>query len=299
MRNSTIRWLTPAALALLLVASGCETSPTQVNEDMAALQSLIEAEVDYFTADLFSGQGATDPTTPAKVLADIVPWRYGRQILGVERDISIDIDNTTQPATAEVTWTAEITGAFHVIDTQANAYSKDYIDNLIRYATFERRGGTNTQHRGWRMTSVSGTEIVSEGATVGIASVNMTSTDGVDTTFTNVSELKERDLLLVFTPLDTVTLTVTTGNTDDIVLLHYPAWMASHNTRHFARRRLINNGDGTYTGHWVTRGLVWRNRQLRNPPRHITIDVLSHGTVFTDDQPYDSVAWGFVYRVQP
>jgi len=299
MRNSTIRWLTPAALALLLVASGCDTSPTQVNEDLAALQSLIEAEADYFTADLFSGQGAEDPTTPAKVLADILPWRYGRQILGIERDISIDIDNTTQPATAAVTWTAEITGVFHVIDTQANTYSKDYIDNLIRFATFERRGSTNTQHRGWRMTSVSGTEMESVGATVEIASINMTSTNGVDTTFTNVSELKERDLLLVFAPLDTVTLTVTTGNTDDVVLLHYPAWIAGHNMRHFVRRRLINNGDGTYTGHWVTRGLVWRHGQLRNPPRHITVDVLSHGTVFTDDQPYDSVAWGFVYRVQP
>jgi hypothetical protein len=93
MKNPIIRWLAPAALALLLVASGCEMNPTSAddNEDQAAILSLIGEEADFFDSDLFSAQGAEDPTTPAKVLADVVPWRYGRQILGVDKDISVTI----------------------------------------------------------------------------------------------------------------------------------------------------------------------------------------------------------------
>lgn len=299
MKNPIIRWLAPAALALLLVVSGCEMNPTSAddNEDQAAILSLIGEEVDFFDSNLFSAQGAEDPTTPAKVLADIVPWRYGRQILGVDKDISVTTDNTTEPATAQVSWTVIKTGVFHIIDSSATAYSKDFTDTMMKFATFERRGPVDSFRRGWRLVSISGTEIVSDGATVGIESVNLSSTGGVDTIFSDVSTLVTKENIQVFASSDTVTITVTTNNTDDIVLLHYPAWMMGHHQRNHVRRQLINNGDGTYTGTWVVRGQVWRNGHRRNPPRHITVDVLSHGTIYTDNEPYDSIAWGFVYLV--
>ncbi len=91
---------------------------------------------------------------------------------------------------------------------------------------------------------------------------------------------------------------LTTGNTDDIVLIHYPAWASGHDGRHHVRHRLRSNQDGTFTGHWVTRGMVWRDGVLRNPARHMTIAVLSRDTIFTDDEPYDSNAWGFLYKVR-
>jgi hypothetical protein len=292
-------------MALVLVATGCDDSPLEVSQDESAIQQLLLAELESFTVDLF-GETTEEGTTPlGKVLAEITPWRFGRQILNVDRMIDIQINNPGDgPATAEVTWNAEITGAFHIIDTQATAYSKDFTSNAVRFATFVKVANTDLPRRGWRLTGISGTEVVSNPASVQIVSVSLSSTGGVDTTFTNVSALVNRENILRFAPLDTVTVTVTTGNVDDVVLLHHPAWRTMHGGRHHVRRMLTNNGDGTHSGTYVVRGLVWHtdstgNHMLHNPVRHFTVDVLSNGTIFDDVEPYDSVAWGTMYRVQP
>lgn len=300
MRNPILKRLSPIALALVLVAAGCESGPTSVNEDEAAIQTLIQEDFEFFTTDLFSGTTEEGTTPLGKVLAAITPWRFGRQILSVDRSIQINIDNPAGgPATAEVTWNAAIEGVFHVIDTTATAYSKDFLNNAVRFATFEKRGPNTAPRRGWRLTGISGIESISNPNTVQIVSINLTSTSGVDTTFSNVSELVNRENILSFAPLDTVTVTVTTGNTDDVVLLHHPAWRTMHSGRHHVRRILTSNGDGTYTGRWVVRGMVWMGGQFRNPKRHFTIDVLNNGTLFDDTEPYDSIAWSTIYVVKP
>ncbi len=299
MQTTPLRWLAPLAAALALLAAGCDENPAAVNQDLAAIRDLIAAEADFFTVDLFSAEGAEDPDTPipGRILADIVPWRWGRQILEVERDIDISIDSSADPAVATVTWNATLTGLLHIIDTTGTAHAKDLEDNAVRYATFVRAGNVTGPNRGWRMTSISGTTIVSNPHTVGITGVTLTTTGGFDTTFTDVSTLVAREDIPVFAAQDTVTLTVTTGNPDDIVLIHYPAWAAGHNDRHHVRSRMRNNGNGTFSSGWVTRGMVWRNGQLRNPVRYVTIEVLSRSTLFDDTAPYDSVSWSFVYRV--
>lgn len=307
MRNPILilRWLSPVAVALMLVATGCDDSPLEVSQDEAAIRQLIADELEYFTVNLF-GEATEAGTTPlGKALTQITPWQFGREILNVDRVIDIQINDPGDgPATADVTWNAEITGVFHIRDTQPTAYSKDFTANAVRFATFQKVANTDMPRRGWRLTGISGTEVVSNPATIQIVSVNLSSTAGVDTTFTNVSELVNRENILTFAPLDTVTVTVTTGNVDDVVLLHHPAWRTMQQDRHHIRRMLTNNGDGTHSGTFVTRGLVWGtdaggNHMLRNPVRHFTVDVLSNGTIFDDVEPYDSVAWGTVYRVRP
>ncbi len=299
MKTRPLHRLVPLAAVIALLAAGCDENPTALDEDLSAIQELILEEADFFTADLFAAEGAEDPDTPlpGRLLADIVPWRWGRQIMDVERDIDISIDDSADPAVATVTWNATLTGLFHIIDTTGTAYSKDLEDNAVRYATFVRSGDTSGPRRGWRMASISGTTVLSNPNTVSITEAHLTSSGGLDTTFTDVSTLVDREDVPVFTAQDTIEVTVTTGNEDDIVLIHYPAWASGHNNRHHVRRRMSNNGDGTYSTGWVTRGLVWRNGQLRNPARHVTIEVLSRTTIFDDVAPYDSVAWSLVYRV--
>lgn len=293
MRAPIIRRLSPALL-LLLLAAGCELSPTSMNDDEAAIQSLVTEEADFFTADLFGDDGAESPTTP-RTLADIDPWRWGRHIDSVTRDITIQIEDPAEgPTTALVTWNATLAGTFHVVDSDTVHYQKPFVADAVRYATFERRDGMSTMHRGWRLTSISGTEVVSDPVTVAIVQVNLASTGGLDTTFSDVSTLADRENILKFAAGDTVTVTVTTGNTDDVVLLHYPAWRMQDMGRHHLREMMTNNGDGTYTGTWVVRGSV-RGLHNASGPRHVTVDVLSNGTIYTDDQPYDSEAWSFVY----
>jgi len=303
MQQPITRWLSGGLLVLVLAVAGCDGTPVELSDDQSAIEALILTEVDFFTSDLFSAQGAEDPDSqvPGRILADIVPWRWGRQILDVTREIDVTIhtDDEGNPATADVTWTGQLAGLFHIIDTTGTAYSKNLAADAVRYATFERRANATaqTQHRGWRMTGISGTTVVSDPNTVEIVQVQLTSTGGVDTTFTDVSTIVDRENIIAFANRDTVTVEVTTGNSDDIVMIHYPAWAQQQGHRRHLRHRLRNNGDGTYSGQWITRGALWRNGQFRNPPRHVTIDILSHGTVFTDDEAYDSTAWGFVYRV--
>ncbi|MFC1628838.1 hypothetical protein ACFL3H_06960 [Gemmatimonadota bacterium] len=304
MQTPITRWLTGAMMVMVVVVSGCELSPTELSEDRSAIEAAIMEEADFFTFDLFSAQGAEDPDTPTtgpgRTLADIVPRRWGRQKLDIERDMDITIhDAGDGPATADVTWTGLLSGTFHIIDTTATHYSKDFTDTAVRYATFERRENATAQaqNRGWRMTAISGTTIISDPNTVSIQQVHLTSTSGLDTIITNVSTLTDRGEIISFTALDTVTIEVTTGDPEDVILIHYPAWANMHGNRNHVRSRLRNNGDGTFTGQWVTRGQVWRNGQMMNPARHVTIEILSHDTIFTDDQPYDSAAWSFVYRV--
>ena len=228
-------------------------------------------------------------------------WAAGFESPGVNDEVraTVVFDDGDGPATADVTWTGLLTGVFHIIDTTATHYSKDFTDTAVRFATFERRENATaqTQNRGWRMTAISGTTIISDPNAVEIQQVRLTSTDGVDTTFSDVSTLADREDIIIFAARDTITIEVTTGDPDDVILIHYPAWATGHGQRHHVRARLHNNGDGTFTGQWVARGMVWRNGHLMNPARHVTISVLSHGTIFTDDEPYDSMAWSFIYRV--
>ena len=90
MKSTFIRWLAPAALALLLVASGCELTPTSIDteEEEAAILSLLLEEADLFDANLFTAEGTNDPGVAAKTATEIVPWRFGRQISLIEKDIS-------------------------------------------------------------------------------------------------------------------------------------------------------------------------------------------------------------------
>ena len=75
MKSTFIRWLAPAALALLLVASGCEQDPTSADNtaDETAILNLLGEETDLFDTDLFTAEGTNESGPLGKILADIVP----------------------------------------------------------------------------------------------------------------------------------------------------------------------------------------------------------------------------------
>ena len=300
MRSPILRRLAPAALLLLLFAAGCEESPLSADTDEAAIESLIAEQSELFGADFFSDAGAEEPDTPSlgRAAADITPWRYGRQITSVDRAIDIQItDMGDEPDIADVTWTATITGVFHVIDEGGTSYDKPFVDTAVRYARFEQRAAVSTTHRGWRLVAISGTEVATSDppGSRQIESVQIISSGGVDTTFTDVASLAGRDSMLSFAAGDTVEIVVTTSDTSDVVLLHYPAWSMRHQDRHHVRRRFMHNEDGTHSGGFVARYRMWVQNQNRYGPQKITVDVLSRDTIYTDDGDYDSMAWSIPY----
>jgi hypothetical protein len=304
MRIPIHRLILGLALTALLLAAGCEKKATELSQDQSAIESIIAEELDFFTADLFGDTDSDQPDDPlARTVADITPWRFFRQVLDVDRDITISVDEMADPMRADVTWTAVFDGVFHVIDTEAHTWDKDFTDTAVRYATFERLGAATTTHRGWRLTEISGTELVSSPVNVQIQEVHVTSSGGLDVIFDNVSDLIARQDVLAVTAGDTIMVTVTTGDTTDVIMMHYPAFLQgqSNASQHHVRRRFRNNGDGTYSCGFVAHRYAWVRGQWREQlgPRHFTIDVLSHGTIFTDDEPYDAMSWAIIYRVVP
>ena len=162
-------------------------------------------------------------------------------------------------------------------------YSKDFDDVGKRSMMLQRVRRTDRptdRHRGWKLIATSGVEIASAGTTRNIESVRIQSGD-VDETITGVTDLVRIEDLLSL-PMDVdVTITVATGDATDAVYLHL---------RHRGRRvQLDSNDDGTFTGTFRTGG--------RSGPRHIAVDVLSHGSIFDSEEAYDNVAWGIPLMV--
>ena len=215
----------------------------------------------------------------ARDAIDTQRWR--REVLSFERNAVIEIERPEGEApTAFVTVTGEAIGLLHLLTVsgdEAMRYTKDFDDTGTRSAMLQRvrTDRPTTRHHGWKLIAISGVEIASSEATRRIESVRI-QTDGVDETITGVSELVQLADLLHLPTIAEVTVTVTTGDATDSVWLHY--------RHHGWRRPLESNGDGTFTG-------VFRTGE-RSGPRHIVVDVLSHGTLFDTEEAYDNAAWG-------
>lgn len=280
---------------ILFILGGCgqnqsPVGPTGSVDDEVSIRALVEDNAELFSYDYQDGSqevaAGGEETVVTKELEGIEPVAFWREITHREKDIDIHITKDSLGAYAEVTVTTTLQGWFHTVSMDSH-YTKEIDDTAIRYAYLERTAGPQTEarHRGWELKAVSGWEVASIPCTRAIYSIQVTSSSGaVDTTLTGVSSLWDLEDLFVLEPGDSVTLTVDTGDPEDLVFLHAP---------HFFRRPFQHIGGGVFQGTWVT-----IDRPISPPrPRHATIDVIDHGAVFDDALPYDSRAWGMVYFV--
>jgi hypothetical protein len=104
----------------------------------------------------------------------------------------------------------------------------------------------------------------------------------MDTTITDPLAFFRIRRLLRFMPGEDVTLTVTTDDASNVVVLQH----------HDRRFRFHNNGDNTYTG-------VWRVGLFAEGFHHFGVNALSNGTLFDDTAPYDSQMWILPYVIEP
>jgi len=130
----------------------------------------------------------------------------------------------------------------------------------------------------WRIVASSGVEVTSKDATTRIQSLRVQSAD-LDTTLTDPLAFFRLRKLIKVNATEPVKLTVTTGNSDDLVFLFSRA----------GRHRFHNNGDGTFSG-------TWHAPWLRGI-RHAGVNAFSNGTLLDDKAPYDSKAWILPYVV--
>jgi hypothetical protein len=283
------------AFAILFILGGCgqnesPVGPTGSLNDEASIRALVEDNFELFSYDYQDGSEEVamsgEDAALSKELEGIEPVAFWREITDRVKEIDIHIYKDSLGAHAEVTITTELHGWFHTVSMDSH-YTKEIDDTAVRYAYLERPADERgeARHGGWELRAVSGWEVVSDPCTRTIYSVQVTSSSGaVDTTITEVSSLWDLEDLFVLEPGDSVTLTVDTGDPEDLVFLHAP---------HFFRRPFQHIGGGIFQGTWVTAD----GPDVPARPRHATIDVIDHGAVFDDALPYDSRAWGMVYFV--
>ena len=298
------RVLIAAPLALALIAgcgkSGDTLSPTasssnvaeqtEVTQELATNPTLVEdgglsAIGDQTNASLSAGNPAI-----ASVAAVIRPLFFFRTIRDIDRHVVIDFagnDSTGHPTIAYIKVERTLHGSFNIVVPDSGSggglgdaalLRKPLVDRWVRHLVAERVSGDSNNHRRWRIVGTSSVQVTSKDATTAIHSVHVQGA-GLDTTLTDPLQVFRLRNVLKVTPDVDVTITVTTGKPDDVVLLYAAD----------RRFRFTPNGDGTYTG-------TWRSPMLAGC-RHVGINALSNGTLFDDAMPYDSQAWIIPYVV--
>jgi len=311
------------SLAGLLVLAGCGQSPTAnstttdpaaIYASAAGVQSQTQAMPDEFETTTYDdGMAAkgdmTDPmfaamTGGAQTEATIDPAFWFRLISSHERHFDVQFEQPdTMTVLARVHITDRLLGTFNVVTrpdtiegqiTERSWIKKPLADTAVRNAVFvrhrtndddaageaeDREDGFHDGWSPWRLRQTSGTEITSDGGTRAILSVRIQAGD-VDLTVTDPLALVRRADLARIAPGTPVEVTATTGDATDAVVL-YARW---------GRMRMR---PGAAPGEFVGRFLAPSHDGLR----HIAVNALAHDTVFTDNGPYDSKAWGIPFVV--
>lgn len=286
-------------LAILIWAASCtkQQGPTLTDED--EIRSLINQEfaewfefTESYTGDS-TDEGFTSLTSfPTDTFQHVFAW--WRNIDDVNRILDIHIENDT----ASVMLTREISGTLHLLLTN-EPYPpetllhilKPFFDTGIRYARFIRTQVSAELRRRWTLDALSNVEVTSENNTVAIDSIRITyptitDSSTYDTTITDPLELQTIDQVFTFSPGTPVTITVYTNDPENIAaFLHY-------NTSRVIHRRVrfqYDPDNQVFFGTW--------NTPSEEGVYHAGVDILHRASLITDDYPYDSNAWLFVYRV--
>ena len=282
------------------VASPLASSPGATpSNDQALVTSAIAAAPQAIEDGL--ADSALETTLGAQtaqpgLLTAIQPLNYWRTIQSRDRTFEFvfgDNDPEGRPTTATVTIRRHLVGQFNILvgppitaDTPPNAarvvIHKPLDDRWVRRVMLKRvRLAGESGEPVWRVAAVSGVKVTSKDATTNILSLRVQCA-ALDTTIDDPLEFQRLRKILKFPPETPVTLTVTTGRNDDVVVLH-------HRDHRF---RFHNNGDNTYTGVWPS-GMPMAGLQ------HFGVNALSNGTLFDDQAPYDSQSWIFPYSLEP
>ncbi len=221
--------------------------------------------------------------------------RWWRVITG--RTASFDYEFTAQdssgrPTAAHITVHKHFTGTLHILTPEVlqnsaggdsivqHESTKPLADHWVRHLWLARVAPALNHGHPWRLVGASGVNVTSEidgpGTQPQIHSIRIQS-GAADSTFSDPAVAIHWNKLWNATPGTPVTITVTTGAPNDIVVL-----MARE-----ARAALTANGDNTYTGTWYTPGDAGL--------KHFGINALSAGTLSDPASAYHSNAWLFPY----
>lgn len=262
------------------------TSQADLLEAMLPAASLIEDGL--FADPTETSLAGSAPSSGEAVASPIQPLRFWRSITDVRRSYEFafaDSDSVGNPTTAIITLHRRLAGTFHIVPEPENegdprtVIRKELRDHWVRRVKLRRivRPSDERADR-WRVTAISGVKVTSRDASSEIVSVRVES-GALDTTITAPLAFFHLRRILRFDEAADVKLTVTTTRSDDVVLLY----------RSGHREKMASHGDNTYTATFPAGDLEgWR---------HFGVNALSHGTLYDDELPYDSIAWILPYVI--
>jgi len=241
-------------------------------------------------------------------------FKFGRIVNrdSVERFVNIRVEGDTAFVHVET----ELQGRFVILEKL-----DDNGDTLVRHmkplkhfvqknAVYVKRDNENQHRRRWRMLELSGGVGHSPNNTVSILKIKVVSgLTGQEYIFDNPLEnmYELPDNLPVFPMGDEVTVTVTVENTSSNPVLHENGATESVFLHYGMRPRVKRNRHPMpYIGQDNEGNKMYENTWTVNRPAllsyHAVIDVIDNGTIFkadADTYPYNSMTWGFPYRVHP
>ena len=309
------------SMAIVLL-NNCDKSPTtsepeNFGSDEAAIRTLIESDKETFHTNGLDDEGAQDAeydlTNLSKTSDQINTVRFGRK--GQFRFESITIDFSGPPngpdTLAVATIIRSFDGNFHVVEKDTSEstpeeykiYVKEMENAIVRKAKFRRVNNTDNPLQNWRLFEVSCSEGVSDPTTIQIETVSIEASNMEPITVTEPTEyfMNREEGVPVFAPGDTVKIFATLNNTNSYppepgttMLLHFGV---DHQMRR--ARKPFNDegiypdqvpGDGVFSGYWIA--------NYRLGVYHAVFDAIDNGTIFDDTAPYNSTAWGIIYKVQ-
>ena len=299
MKRNKEKWMIGGMILVLtfFFFSGCKksTSPT-TNLDQEAIYSLIGSDSYSFPQEIISPDSTGFPKI---VSVDTIKF-WWRKINRVTRDINVTVhqaDSTHLYPYAYVTVIDTLYGRLFVLAKDSSqSMSKPLTDEAVKHAYFEKREGNETHHRGWRLVGISGLLVHSFPANTRIIDSVEVISPGKNLTLTesNITDTTSKGNILTFNAGDSVTLTVFTRDSTDLVFLHSLPCHYYNCKPH--RRSFHNNGDGSFTGTWmVGSGMM---DSVNVALRHAGIDVIKHTSLDGNaSDPYDSRIWGIHYKV--
>jgi hypothetical protein len=253
--------------------------------DEAGVSSALQSNPEYVNEPWSQDDGTTAVEGGAGGFAAIQPLRFWRRITLVESDIHVEYsqpDPNGRPTLAIATVKRHLQGSFNIVagtPEDTSVVHKPLDDEWTRKLALVRRPARVGSELGpWRIAGTSGVDVRTIDGSTRVSSLRVQAAD-LDTTITDPLELHRLRRILRFAPGTEVTLTATTADPTDVVLFH----------GRDARRRFVNNGDGTHT-------FVFPVGDFPGL-RHFGVDALSLGTLFDDALPYDSNAWILAYAV--
>ena len=294
----TLWWSILALCAVALAGCG-KTSSIQSpaaggpgpGTDEAEVAATVQSSPEYVNEPYW--QDDTPYELERQGFAAIRPLRFWRQIVRVESDVHIEFGNPDpegRPLLALVTVRRHLHGSFNIVagstdpeDTSRTLVRKRLDDQWTRRLALVRMPAPgDTGLTRWRLAGTSGVDVRTRDGVTRVQSLRIES-GPLDTTITEPLDLHRLRHLIKLAPGAEVRLTATTASASasDLVLFHGPD----------GRRRFVNNGDGTHSFRFVAGTLPGL--------RHFGVDALSNGTLFDDEQPYDSNAWILAYAVTP